>query len=187
MTLPVVILAGGKATRLYPLTKNKPKSLILIDGKPFIEHQLELLVKNGIKEVVLYIGHFGEKIKDRIGNGHSFGLHIEYSRDIDRGTGGAIKKALYLLGEQFGVLYGDSYLEINYRKIMKHFQEKTYMGLMTIFSNKICQDENNVVVDDGLVTRYEKKLCKEYVDYGFGIFKSKIFEHILLGDRKSVV
>ena len=81
MTLPVVILTGGLGTRLGQKTSNKAKALIDVAGKPFISRQLNYLYEQGIKEVVLCIAHFGEQIKDYIGNGSSYKLKITYSED----------------------------------------------------------------------------------------------------------
>ena len=124
MTLPVVILAGGLATRLRPITEKIPKSLIEVAGKPFICRQLEYLESQGIQRVTLCIGHLGEMIESVIGSGSQFGMEITYSPDGPNllGTGGAIKKALPLLDESFFVLYGDSFLPINYSPIEEEFR-----------------------------------------------------------------
>src|SRR5260221_1455348 len=111
-SFPVAILAGGLATRLRPVTDKIPKSLIEVAGKPFIARQLDYLRGQGISRVVVCIGHLGKQIQVVIGDGRAFGLTIHYSADgaIPLGTGGALKRALPLLGERFFVLYGDSYL-----------------------------------------------------------------------------
>src|ERR1700730_6402007 len=110
--LPVAILAGGLATRLRPMTDRVPKALLSIAGRPFIFHQLTLLKYQGIHEVVLCVGHLGEQVKALVGDGRNLGLVIQYSFDGDQllGTGGALKKALPLLGDDFLVLNGDSFL-----------------------------------------------------------------------------
>src|SRR5947207_2134953 len=121
--MPAVILAGGLATRLKELTATTPKALIEVAGQPFLWHQLQLLKRNGINQVVLLVGHFGEAIQDRFGDGSEFGMTLEYSFDGPTllGTGGAIRRALALLPEQFFVLYGDSYLPCDYRSIQEAF------------------------------------------------------------------
>src|SRR6185437_11438665 len=118
---PVVILAGGLATRLRPITETIPKSLVDIHGEPFIAHQLRLLKHHGITEVLLCIGYLGEQIVDKIGNGDRFGVQVSYAFDGPKllGTAGAIKQALRQLPEYFFVLYGDSYLPCNYAAIQK--------------------------------------------------------------------
>src|SRR5436309_3537115 len=114
---PVAILAGGLATRLRPLTEKIPKALVPVAGRPFLAHQLELLRENGITRVVLCVGYLGEMIRDEFGDGREFGVELSYSFDGAKllGTGSAVRKALPLLGETFYVLYGDSYLPIDYR------------------------------------------------------------------------
>jgi len=110
MSFPVVILAGGLATRLRPLTEKIPKALVEVAGRPFLEHQLDLLKQNSIAEVILCLGYLGEMIEQRYGDGEAFGVRIRYSFDgpILLGTGGAIKRASALLLDAFFVLYGDS-------------------------------------------------------------------------------
>src|ERR1700741_848440 len=117
--MPALILAGGLATRLRPLTETIPKALIEVAGQPFLWHQLQLLKRNGISRVVLLVGHLGEAIQDRFGDGAKLGMSLEYSFDGPTllGTGGAIRRALALLPEQFFVLYGDSYLPCDYRAV----------------------------------------------------------------------
>ena len=95
MSFPVVILAGGLATRLRPLTEKIPKALVEVAGRPFLEHQLDLLKQNSITEVILCLGYLGEMIEQRYGDGEALGVRIRYSFDgpILLGTGGAIKRA----------------------------------------------------------------------------------------------
>src|SRR6266851_7681124 len=96
----VAILSGGLATRLGPVTERIPKSLIDVAGKPFVVHQIELLKKNQLTELVLCVGHLGEMIQQQIGNGRSLGVEIEYIFDGAEplGTGGALRHALPALG-----------------------------------------------------------------------------------------
>ena len=112
--IPVAILCGGLATRLGERTIDKPKSMIKIAGKPFINWQIELLHKQGLTNIVLCLGHLWESIVIE-----TIKSNCDYSFDgsIKRGTGGAIKKALPKLGDMFFVIYGDSYLPIDYKPI----------------------------------------------------------------------
>jgi len=134
MSLPVAILAGGLATRLSPITEKIPKSLLDIDGEPFILHQFSLLRSKGIDRVVVCVGYLGEMIQSLVGDGGRYGLKVEYSYDGKRllGTGGAIKKALPMLGESFFVLYGDSYLPCNYMDVQAAFESCGKEALMTV-------------------------------------------------------
>src|SRR4051812_41620606 len=115
-TWPVAILAGGLATRLRPITEKVPKLLVEVAGEPFFSHQIRLLKKAGLTRLVLCVGHLGEKIVEQYGDGAAWGVQIDYSFDGPTllGTGGALMQALPKLGENFFVLYGDSYLPIDY-------------------------------------------------------------------------
>ena len=124
--LPVAILAGGLATRLGPLTETLPKSLILINGEPFVAHQLRLLQSSGVQHVILCVGHLGNMIEQAIGDGSAFGVRVEYSYDGGAllGTAGAVKRALPRLREKFFVMYGDSYLTCDYAAIKQEFSRR---------------------------------------------------------------
>jgi D-sedoheptulose 7-phosphate isomerase len=177
--LPVAVLAGGLATRMHPLTRRIPKSLIDVAGAPFIEHQLNLLKREGVTRVVLCLGHLGEMIRDRIGDGSKFGLDVAYSFDGDRllGTGGAIRRALSLLGPCFFVLYGDSYLELAFASVQTAFQRAGLPALMTVFRNDGRWDTSNVLFDDIRITRYDKRAPTpdmRHIDYGLGILTPEV-------------
>src|SRR5947208_524923 len=113
---PVCILAGGRGTRLGAKIARTPKPLLDVAGEPFLLHQLRLLAANGTEEVVLCVGYLGEQIEQRVGL-ERFGIRIEYSYDAPEleGTLGAIRRALPLLPDRFLVLYGDTYLRLDYR------------------------------------------------------------------------
>src|SRR5580704_543468 len=157
--LPVAILAGGLATRLRPLTETIPKSLVEINGEPFLWHQLRLLRENGIDRVVMCVSYLGEMVRDSAGDGRDFGLHIDYSFDGSSllGTAGALKRALPLLGESFFVLYGDSYLPIDLAAVEAAFRAGGKAGLMTVYSNQGQWDTSNVEFSGGRIVAYDKK------------------------------
>ena len=117
MILPVAILAGGLATRLGAITETIPKALIEVAGEPFVVHQLALLRAAGARRVVLCVAHLADQIEAVLGDGSAFGLDVVYSHDALVGTGGALRQALPLLGEEFFVVYGDSYLRCDYAAI----------------------------------------------------------------------
>jgi histidinol-phosphate phosphatase family protein len=156
---PVAILAGGLATRLRPLTETIPKSLVPVNGRPFIEHQLELLRACGIRRAVLCAGFLGDQIVDYVGNGARFGIEVQYSSEGERllGTGGAIQQALPLLGERFFVLYGDSYLRCDYGAIFEAFCRSSRQALMTVFRNDDQWDMSNVEYSGGCIRAYSKR------------------------------
>jgi NDP-sugar pyrophosphorylase family protein len=155
---PVVIIAGGLATRLRPLTETIPKSLVDINGEPFIEHQLRQLQANGIKEVVMCLGYLGEQVIDYVGDGSRYGLQVTYALDGPKllGTAGAIKKALPHVGEHFFVLNGDSYLPCDYAAVQRTFERCQKLGLMTVFHNQGKWDSSNVEYKNDSIVVYDK-------------------------------
>jgi len=178
--IPVAILAGGLATRLRPITEKIPKSLVPIAGKPFLTHQLELLHSRGIRHAVLCVGYLGEMIQRDYGN-EAFGIKLDYSFDGAKllGTGGAIKRALPMLGGEFFVLYGDSYLPIEYRPIAEFFQRSGKLGCMTVYHNEGRYDTSNVVFAGNEIKVYDKKAKlpeMRHIDYGLSLFKAAAFD-----------
>jgi N-acetyl-alpha-D-muramate 1-phosphate uridylyltransferase len=178
---PLVLLAGGLATRLYPVTHNIPKSMLEIAGKPFIAHQLELIKKNNIEKVIICAGRLGEQILDYVGNGDKFDLDVKYSFDGEKllGTGGAIKKALNLLENEFFIMYGDSYLDIDFNAINKYFKRFGKSGLMTVLKNENLWDKSNIIFKEGKLLKYDKKNYlpeMNYIDFGLGIVRKGSFD-----------
>jgi len=179
--MQIVILCGGLATRLRSLTEKIPKSMIDINGKPFLEYQLELLKKNGIFDMIFCIGHKGEQIENYFRDGSRFGVKIRYSREKDKllGTGGALKKAENLLDKVFLVIYGDSYLPFNFKAAIDYFNEFEKLGLMVVYKNQSQYEKSNVLIKDNLVKQYNKENPikeMEYIDYGVSIFRKKVLE-----------
>ncbi len=181
---PVAVLAGGLATRMHPLTERVPKSLLPVAGKPFVFHQLNYLAGQGVERVVFCLGHMGEQIIDVIGDGAEFGLRVEYSWDgeIPLGTGGAIANALPLLGNEFFVLYGDSYLRCNYGVVYRRFIESVDKdGLMTVYKNNGAYDASNIVFEGGEIIRYDKKhgtADMRHIDYGLSILRAETLTEV---------
>jgi NDP-sugar pyrophosphorylase family protein len=184
---PVVILAGGLATRLYPLTEKIPKSLLCFNGEPFIMHQLKLLQKKGIRKVIICAGYLGEQIVAAVGNGEKLGIKILYAYDGEMllGTGGALKNACGQAGKNFFVLYGDSWLDCDYRKIQIAFVQCKKPALMTVYRNENQGDISNVELSaEGKMLCYDKKnptARMKYIDYGLGIFSASIFDDMPTG------
>jgi NDP-sugar pyrophosphorylase family protein len=159
---------------LHPVTEKVPKALLPIAGRPFIHWQLELLARQGITEVVLCAGHFGEQIQAAVGDGTGFGVTVRYSFDGDTllGTGGALKKALPKLGAAFFVLYGDSYLRCSFAAAQMAYEERQAPGLMTVFCNEDRWEKSNVLLRDGRVVEYDKHSPRpgmRHIDYGLSI------------------
>lgn len=183
MSLPVAILAGGLATRLRPLTETIPKALVEINGEPFAAHQLRLLKSRGIERVVFCVSYRADMIEQYAGDGSAFGLSIAYSFDGPtlRGTAGAVRQALPLLGEKFFVLYGDSYLTCDYRAVERVFLESGQPGLMTVYRNEGQWDSSNVEFAGGRILAYDKKQRTprmHHIDYGLGAFDRSAFDSL---------
>jgi NDP-sugar pyrophosphorylase family protein len=178
---PVAILAGGLATRLRPLTEKTPKLLVEVAGEPFFSHQIRLLKKSGLSRLVLCVGYLGEKIVELYGDGSKWGVQIEYSFDGDKllGTGGAIIRARPKLGDTFYVLYGDSYLPVDYRAVGDFFLKANRLGLMTVYENHGHYDTSNVQFEAGEIKTYDKKnktSQMHHIDYGIGVFRASAFD-----------
>lgn len=180
--IQVVILCGGLATRLGPLAESRPKSMITIEGKPFLEYQLEMLKLKGIKEVVLCKGYLGEQISDYFGDGSKFGLNLRYSVEKSPlGTAGALKNAGELLSEIFTVIYGDSYLFLDFGKMMDYFTSFDKMGMMTVYKNHDRYDKSNTAIEGNLVKKYSKNdkiEAMNYIDYGANVFRREVMDMI---------
>lgn len=166
--------------------------MLPIHGVPFIIHQLRLLHSRGIKHVVLCVGHFGDQIYDFVGDGSAFGLKVEYSWDggQERGTAGALRKALPKFGRAFFVLYGDSYLPCDYLAVQEAFLSSGKPALMTVFRNDGQWDDSNVQFEQGQIWAYSKLHRTQhmhYIDYGLGVFKSSIFATLPEGERWDLV
>ncbi|HEY3883670.1 MAG TPA: nucleotidyltransferase family protein [Vicinamibacterales bacterium] len=176
MSLPVAILAGGLATRLGLATAHAPKSLVDVGGRPFAEHQIEVLRRNGIGEIVFLVGHLGEMVREALGDGTRWNVTIRYvfDRPRPRGTGGAVRAAVAQLADPFFVLYGDSYLECDYAAIERTFRAGDALGLMTVCRNDNRWDASNVRFADGRILAYDKRRRTSnmhHIDYGLGVFR----------------
>jgi MurNAc alpha-1-phosphate uridylyltransferase len=182
--LPLAILVGGFGSRLGSLTKEIPKCLIEINGRPFVDWQLDLLVKNGFSDFVFCVSYKSKTIQEYLGDGTERGIRIRYSMDGETqlGTGGAIQKAIPMLGEVFGVIYGDSYLPINYLAVEKEFLNSKSQALMTVYKNQNQLDTSNVEFFQGKLINYEKGTQNEkmlHIDYGMTFFREAAFRNWL--------
>jgi NDP-sugar pyrophosphorylase family protein len=179
--LPVALLAGGLATRLRPITEKIPKLLVEVAGEPFFSHQIRLLKNAGLTRLVVCAGYLGEAIVEQYGDGSAWGVQIDYSFDGPTllGTGGALIRALPKLGDAFYVLYGDSYLPIDYRAVGDTFVQSNRLGLMTVYENAGRYDSSNVWFEDGEIRVYDKKHHQSgmrHIDYGLGVFRAAAFD-----------
>ncbi len=181
--MQLAILAGGLGTRLGPLTADIPKSLVQVLGRPFVERQIELVRRAGVRRLVLCVGHYGQKIVDRLGDGSALGVEIAYSFEGPEllGTGGALKKAEPLLDPAFMMMWGDSYLMLDYAAIWQAFMAQGLPAMMVVYRNRNQRVPSNVKLEQGRVAVYDKwqeDPAKEYIDEGLTCLKREVLERV---------
>lgn len=178
-----VILAGGLGTRMWPETRTVPKALLPVAGKPFAAWQLSWLARSGLGSVVYCVGHLGEQIRAYVGDGAAWGLAVRYVDEGDqlRGTAGALRLAHDegVLAEDFLVLYGDSWLQIDPATVLREARERPEPALMTVYRNEGRWDASNVLLDGTRVARYAKGLAApppemRWIDYGLLAFRREV-------------
>ncbi len=180
----VVVLMGGLGTRLKDYTKQCPKSLVDVCGKPFFDYQLDLLTAWGFCKFVFLIGYKADMIEEYYGDGSSRGISIKYSYDGEKllGTGGAVRRAIGLLEDDFLLIYGDSFMDIDYAETVYRYQRGKAEGaraLMTVLCNSNRFDKSNVVMDGGRLVLYDKHNPvpeMNYIDYGVCMYERSLFE-----------
>jgi NDP-sugar pyrophosphorylase family protein len=182
----LVILAGGFAKRLGLITEQIPKALVKINDIPFVDWQLSLLARKGIKKVIFCVSHKSEMIESHIGDGSRFNLEVKYSKDgiTQLGTGGAIRKSISLLDESFMVLYGDSYLEMDYKEAETAFEASGKPAMVTVYKNSGQYDTSNIKFNKNVVEQYKKGSIRaqfDHIDYGLSFFKKEVFKNQELG------
>ncbi len=184
--IQVVVLMGGLGSRLGEQTKGCPKPLVDVGGRPFFDYQLDLLKGYGFRDFLFLVGHRAEMIEAHYGDGSQYGVRISYSYDGERllGTGGAVCKAYGMLREDFLLLYGDSFMDIDYKEtIYRYFKGKLSgcPALMTVLENRNRLDKSNVVMKEGKIILYDKRNRNgemQYIDYGVGMFEKTLFQSV---------
>lgn len=188
--IQVVVLLGGLGTRLNSIDSNKPKAMIDIYGKPFFYYQLHLMKQYGLRNFIFCVGYKGKVIRSFFQNGRRFGVNIKYSYDGKKqlGTGGALRKILPLLKEDFIVIYGDSYMDADYGELVYTYyrvkKDKGKRGLIAVFKNKNRYDTSNVLFKGGKLLKYDKQHISsdmEYIDYGISILNKSVVKKIPKG------
>ncbi len=180
-TMPTLaLLAGGLATRMRPATLQTAKSMLLVGGQPFLSHQLRMIAAEGVREAVICCGHMEEQLRAYAGDGSEWGLRVRYSPDgpTPLGTGGALRRAMPMLGSRFLVMYGDSYLPTPFAPVWKAFLDSGRDGLMTLYPNADQWDASNVEFADGQIRAYSKKEkipAMRHIDYGLSCFRAEAF------------
>jgi NDP-sugar pyrophosphorylase family protein len=173
----VLILAGGLGTRMWPRTATVPKSLLSVAGRPFAEHQVELLAASGVDDIVFAVAYRGDMIRQALGDGRRWGVRVRYRDDGPdlRGTGGAVRlfAASGLADEAFAVLYGDSYLPIDYAAVWDAYDDRSFPALMTVLQNHDRWDTSNAAFSPDGRLRYRKGAGERggmtYIDYGLSV------------------
>jgi len=177
-----VILAGGRGERMHPFTDTMPKPMVPINGKPFLEHLIELLKKNDIEEVVLLLGYKHEKITEHFGDGSKFGIRIVYSIGaVEDETGTRIRNAKKLLKDEFLLLYCDNYWPLRLARLYTFHKQQGKLATVTVYSNTRGVTKNNMRVTGSLVEecdRSRKNPNLNGVDLGFFILNKKVFDAV---------
>lgn len=170
--MQAVILAGGLATRMRPLTLTVPKAMLEVGGRPFVDWQLERLAECGIRDVVMCVAHLAEQIEAHVQDGARFGVRVQWAHEGPKllGTAGAIRAALPMLEPTFLVTYGDSYLPFDYAEPLRILDAHADCdAVMAVYRNQGAFDASNVVTDGTWVVRYEKGQkdpAFDHIDYG---------------------
>ncbi len=176
----LALLAGGLATRMRPATLTIAKSMLPVAGEPFLGHQLRGFALQGVRDVVICCGHFEDQLRAYAGDGARWKLRVRYSGDGAEplGTGGALKKALPLLGSEFMVMYGDSWLPTAFAPVWQAFKRNALDGLMTVYPNAGRWDTSNVEFMGSRIVRYSKANqtpAMRHIDYGLSCFRARAF------------
>jgi NDP-sugar pyrophosphorylase family protein len=190
-----LILAGGLATRMRPLTETIPKALLPVDGRPFVDHQLDWLAAHGVSDVVLSVGYLGDAIRAHVADGSRYGLAV---RVVDegsnlRGTAGAVRLAFDqgVLDERFLLTYGDSFLPIDFAAVFRAFIDSGAPALMTVYRNQGRWDTSNVIFDGRMVTLYDKQRRTRpaedftFIDYGLSALTRRVVEERIPAGQKA--
>ena len=188
--MQVLVLAGGLGTRMLPHTAARPKALLPVAGRPFAEHQVELLAANGVHDIVFSIAYKGEMIREALGDGARWGLRIRYVDEGDerRGTGGAVRLFADsgLADDDFAVLYGDSYLPVPYGPVWRAYASCGAPALMTVLENADRWDASNARLEPDGTVRYRKGGgavgTLTHIDYGLSVLSAPTVLSRIPGD-----
>lgn len=182
LVVQAVILAGGLGTRLRPITYDIPKPMVPINGRPFLEYQIELLLNQGIKDIVLCVGYLREKIIEHFKDGADFGVNIQYSIEKEPiGTGGALRNAGGFIEDWFFLLNSDTYLNFDYMKAAEVLLDTDRTGLIVVYSNRDKIAANNISLKNNIVLNYDKNTENPEmngVDAGVSVYRKNVLKYI---------
>lgn len=189
--MQVVVLMGGLGTRLKDYTKQCPKPLVKVNDKPFFEYQLDLLMAWGFKKFLFLIGYKADMIEEYFGDGSDREITIDYCYDGKEllGTGGAVRRAYNKLEDDFMLIYGDSFMDIDYAEALYRYDKGKQNGaraLMTVLCNNNRFDKSNVVMDGNKLVLYDKHnptADMDYIDYGVCIYEKSLFDDYAEGEK----
>ncbi len=155
----VVIIAGGKGTRLQHIAKDIPKPMVPINGRPILQYQIELARRYGYTDIIILTGHLGEQIEEYFGNGERFGVSITYSREPKPlGTAGCIKEIEHLLSDDFFVFYGDTVMDIALDEMYAFHERSNASATLFLHPNDHPYDSDLADIDDsGKITAFYPK------------------------------
>lgn len=189
--MKALILAGGFGVRLKEVIHDRPKVMALINGRPFLEYVLEVLRKDGIKEVVISVGYLGDFIKNHFGDGKKFGVKIDYSEEkYPLGTAGAVRKAQRFFKETFLVINGDTYLDTDLAQVLS-FHESKKTGATIVLAKRKSTLESGLVLKgrSGKIACFLEKPKKDregLVNSGYYVFEPNVLKFIRKGKRSSL-
>ncbi|MCR4807531.1 MAG: HAD-IIIA family hydrolase [Lachnospiraceae bacterium] len=187
----VVVLMGGLGTRLKEYTKECPKPLVEVEGRPFFDYSLKLLMHHGFRRFLFLIGYRAEMIEEYYGDGSRLGISIDYCYDGKEllGTGGAVRRAYDQLEDDFLLIYGDSFMDIDYEETLYRYFEGKSRGmraLMTVLENGNRFDKSNVIMEGSEIKLYDKMNMTpdmDYIDYGVCMYEKKLFDDFKPGEK----
>ena len=180
-----IILAGGKGLHMRPFTFEMPKGLLPVGGKPILEHIIDLLRKNGITNIIISIGHLGEKIKEHFGDGSKFGVKITYvAEEKEAGTGGALVLARkFIDGNTFLVIHGDTMFDINLNDFITFHKEEDVIASIALTSVVDPSSFGEVVLHGSKIKKFIEKPLKgqqtsQLINCGLYLFDKKIYDYL---------
>lgn len=184
--MQVVILAGGRGTRLMPLTNELPKPMVPVQGKPFLEYLLRLIKSFDLRNILILTGYLGKKIEEYFGDGSAFDLKINYSYEKQLlGTGGALKNSEEMLENEFLLLNGDTFFPIDYKELINYFYNKKTIGVISAYANSDNNIPYNLSINNlNKVCCFNKKNCKDmtHLDAGAMVFSKEVINFISGGE-----
>lgn len=174
-----VILAGGRGERLRPFTDIRPKPMLQVHGKPFLEYNIEQLRQQGFQRVLLLLGYLPEVVQDYFGDGSRWGVKIEYSvTPVEDNTGRRLKRAVEFLEDTFLLLYCDNYWPLPMQKVWERFRQAGAPALLTVYGNKDNYTKDTLKVgQDGFITLFDKQRRApdlKGVEISYGIFRKEL-------------